>query len=191
MAGTPSAAHPRALYRCLETSEQAATGDSPFDQAVAELATVLAEVRPQVVVSYDADGGYGHPDHVAAHRIARAASIASGVPRFFGVIRPESAVRSALDGFRPAPGYAAPVPADLGFAAADDRVGARIPTVRQWDRQRRALAAHATQVDVLPDGFALSNAIAQPLFDAEYFALLDGEPLPSGVADDLFAGLGT
>ena len=192
MAGAPSARHPRALYGCLESSEPGATDTAPFEAAVAELVTVIDQVRPQVVVSYDADGGYGHPDHVAAHRIARAAAARCGVPRTFAVIRPEAAVAAALDGFRAAAGYRAPGPADLGFQAADERVAVRIPTVGQWDRQRRALAAHATQVEVLPDGFALSNSIAQPLFDAEYFALLDGVPLPAvGTADDLFAGLDT
>jgi N-acetyl-1-D-myo-inositol-2-amino-2-deoxy-alpha-D-glucopyranoside deacetylase len=185
MVGTAAALHPRALV-------QARPGTAGFAAAVGELTAVIDEVRPQVVVSYDADGGYGHPDHIVAHQIARAAATASpAVRRFFAVIRPESAVRHALDNFDTAPGYLRPLASDLGFATTSERVAVRVPTLDYRDAQRRALAAHATQIDVLPSGFALSNRIAQPLLDAEYFALLDGEPLPVGAtpAADLFAGL--
>ena len=51
------------------------------DAAAAELAAVIREVRPQVMVSYDADGGYGHPDHIQAHRVAwRAFRLSAGTP---------------------------------------------------------------------------------------------------------------
>uniref|UniRef100_UPI000A3A67D7 N-acetyl-1-D-myo-inositol-2-amino-2-deoxy-alpha- D-glucopyranoside deacetylase n=1 Tax=Amycolatopsis kentuckyensis TaxID=218823 RepID=UPI000A3A67D7 len=62
MAGTPSASHPRAF-----------TGGSADEQA-AQLAELIDEVRPQVVVTYDAFGGYGHPDHIRAHDITMAAA---------------------------------------------------------------------------------------------------------------------
>ncbi len=41
--------------------------------AAAELAAIVCEVRPRVMVSYDANGFYGHPDHIQAHRVARRA----------------------------------------------------------------------------------------------------------------------
>ncbi len=59
--------------------------------------------------------------------------------------------------------------------------------------RRLALAAHATQVELLPAGFALSNRIAQPLPDTEFYRLLAGAPVPprqdGSPADDVFAGL--
>jgi N-acetyl-1-D-myo-inositol-2-amino-2-deoxy-alpha-D-glucopyranoside deacetylase len=185
MAGSPAHDDPRALVH-------AAAGGPHFESAVGALLAVLDAVAPEVVVSYDADGGYGHPDHIAAHEIARAAAQrAPSVRRFFAVIRPEDAVRRALAGFVPAPGYAAPLAADLGFPATSERVSVAVPVLDQRDRHRAALAAHATQIDVLPNGFALSNRIAQPLLDTEYFALVDGEPMPASDAPgtDLFAGL--
>lgn len=186
MAGSPAHEHRRALVH-------ATAGRSGFGAAVDALVAVLDELEPEVVLSYDADGGYGHPDHIAAHQIAREASArAVSVRRFFAVVRPESAVTAALDGFPVAAGYAAPVPSDLGFAVADDRVSVAIPVQEHLGWHRAALAAHATQIDLLPAGFALSNRIAQPMLDTEYFALLDGEPMPTstgGPADDLFAGL--
>jgi N-acetyl-1-D-myo-inositol-2-amino-2-deoxy-alpha-D-glucopyranoside deacetylase len=186
MLGAPSAGHPRALVR-------AAPGTPGHAAAVAHLAAVIGEVRPHVVVSYDVDGGYGHPDHIATHHLARAAAAvgtgSSPVRRFFAVIRPEEAVRQALATFQPAPGYRRPLASDLGFLASSERVSVRLAVLDQRDRHRRALAAHATQIDLLPSGFALSNRIAQPILDAEYFALLDGAPVPGGTATDLFAGL--
>ena len=184
MAGAPSAEHRRAFVH-------ARAAGPGFETAVAELAEILAEVQPQVVVSYDADGGYGHPDHIAAHQVAReAARRSTAVRRFYAVVRPEEAVRAALAGFPVAPGYDPPIASDLGFRTSAERVAVRVPVVDVRERHRMALAAHATQIDLLPNGFALSNRIAQPILDAEYFALLDGAALPGPApADDLFAGL--
>src|SRR6185369_10668850 len=47
-----------------------------------ELVRVVREVRPQVLVSYDANGGYGHPDHIRAHQITVAAFTAAADPAF-------------------------------------------------------------------------------------------------------------
>ena len=44
-----------------------------LDEAVTHAVAVVREVRPQVVVTYDENGGYGHPDHIQAHRVAMAA----------------------------------------------------------------------------------------------------------------------
>ncbi len=187
MAGTASARHPRALVR-------AAPGGPDHAKAVAALVDVIAEVQPRVVLSYDADGGYGHPDHVAAHHIARAAAERCPVVhRFYAVVRPSSALNDALAGFVPAAGYAAPKPGDVGFTVPDGDVDVAVPIIDQRAAHRAALAAHATQIDLLPTGFALSNRIAQPLLDAECYALRDGVPLPAdtgrGAGSDLFAGL--
>ncbi len=55
---------------------------APVAQAAADLVELLRRFDAQALVSYDAVGGYHHPDHVACHRIARAAAQAAGVPRF-------------------------------------------------------------------------------------------------------------
>jgi N-acetyl-1-D-myo-inositol-2-amino-2-deoxy-alpha-D-glucopyranoside deacetylase len=68
-----------------------------------------------------------------------------------------------------------------------------VPTAPSAEARRRALAAHATQVELLDRGFALSNRIAQPLPAAEYFKLLHGDDPPrqadGSPADDVLAGL--
>jgi N-acetyl-1-D-myo-inositol-2-amino-2-deoxy-alpha-D-glucopyranoside deacetylase len=62
-----------------------------LDEVVAAIATVLAREQPDAVVSYDADGGYGHPDHVRAHEAARAAADAAGLP--FYAVSPSGSLR--------------------------------------------------------------------------------------------------
>jgi len=193
MAGTPSAEHPRAFLR--------AQRDGPeHERACAALAEVIDRVRPHVLLTYDADGGYGHPDHIAAHEVVIGAVrlCAWPVPRVLAVVRPEAVTRRAFAGVVVPPGYQA-APTDepgflAGFLTPDDVVVVAVPTAPVDAQRRLAFAAHATQVELLPgDQFALSNRIAQPLPAAEYFRVLAGEPVPPGadgsVAGDVFAGL--
>jgi N-acetyl-1-D-myo-inositol-2-amino-2-deoxy-alpha-D-glucopyranoside deacetylase len=180
MAGTASAAHPRAFHR-------AGTGGPDHDRAVQALVEVIEQIRPDVVLTYAADGGYGHPDHIAAHQVAVAAA-AGRVARVLAAVRPRPMALSALAALPVPAGYRPAEPADLGYLADSCDVAVEVSA---WaDRRRAALAAHATQVELIDGGFALSNRIAQPTFDVECFALLAGEVLPRGpVATDVFAGL--
>ncbi|MCO1657566.1 N-acetyl-1-D-myo-inositol-2-amino-2-deoxy-alpha-D-glucopyranoside deacetylase [Pseudonocardia sp. S2-4] len=184
-AATPEVLHPRALAR-----------PEAFDAQVEALVAVLAEVRPQVVVTYPADGGYGHPDHVRAHEITVAAVAAAPVPArlaFTAVSR--SALATGLARISALPGlpFRLPAPRELP-AVADAEITARIDVTGARAARVAALRAHATQVEVwtpaAPDEdtvvWALSNGIAQPLLDAEEFTVPDAAP---GLLDDLFAGL--
>jgi N-acetyl-1-D-myo-inositol-2-amino-2-deoxy-alpha-D-glucopyranoside deacetylase len=193
MAGTPSAEHPRAFIR-------AQRGGPDHDRACAALAEVLDRVRPHVVLTYDADGGYGHPDHIAAHQVVLGALAVAGwpVPRVLGVVRPESVTRAAFAGVRVPAGYQA-APTDepgflAGFLAPDDVVAVAVPTAPVDAARRAAFAAHATQVELLPGNlWALSNRIVQPLPAFEFFRVLAGEPVPAAAdgspGPDVFAGL--
>ena len=182
MIGTPSAAHPRAFAR-------AGTGGPDHLSAVRELTAVIQEIRPQVLLTYDADGGYGHPDHVATHQVAMAAA-AERVPRVLAAVRTAAGAANALAALTVPAGYRSAVPVDLGYLAPPDQVSVAVDVGRWADARRLALAAHATQVELIGGGFALSNRIAQPTCDVEYFKLLSGVPLPGPpLADDVFAGL--
>lgn len=181
MAGTASAAHPNAFHR-------AGTGGPDHDRAVQALVEVIEQTRPDVVLTYAADGGYGHPDHIAAHQVAVAAA-QGRVARVLAAVRPRPLTVKALAALPVPAGYRTAGPDDLGYLVDSWDVAV---DVRPWvDRRRAALAAHATQLELIDGGFALSNRIAQPTFDLECYALLAGAPLPpGGIADDLFAGLG-
>lgn len=188
MAGTPSAEHPRAFVL-------AGIGGPDHRRAVEALVGVIDQTQPQVLLTYAADGGYGHPDHVAAHQVAVAAAAAAGwrVPRVLGVIRPVTATTAAFTAFTGPAEYLRAGADEVGFLAADDEVAVAVSVAGVEAPRERALAAHATQVEVLPGGFALSNRIAQPLSDFEYYRLLAGDPPPrrpdGSPAADVFAGL--
>jgi N-acetyl-1-D-myo-inositol-2-amino-2-deoxy-alpha-D-glucopyranoside deacetylase len=179
------------------------------DEAAAELAQVVREVRPHVVVTYDPDGGYGHPDHVHAHRVTmRAVELASSgdgsvpgwtVPRLCWVQVAQSwaeaersrVLQAAASGTLPAPLTA---PDDgAGFpptVVPDELVGCVVDATAQRDAIVRALQAHATQVRVLPPWYGLSNDVAHVLHTVEGFRVARGQPWPDGgIAHDLFAGL--
>jgi N-acetyl-1-D-myo-inositol-2-amino-2-deoxy-alpha-D-glucopyranoside deacetylase len=176
----PASLHPRALARPEALAEQ-----------VDALVAVLEEVRPQVVVTYGPDGGYGHPDHVRAHDItvaalarvpARLACTAIGRSRLDAGV----AAMSALPGVP----YRLPAPGEL--VAVDDRsVTARLDVTAQRAARVAALRAHATQVEVWESAgavvWALTNGVAQPLLDTEEYTVVDEH----GLLDDLFAGIPT
>lgn len=191
MVGTASTEHPCAFVRTR-------SGGPDHQRAVRATAAVIDEVRPAVLLTYDADGGYGHPDHVAAHQVAAAAvGVANWrVRRVLAVVRPRSATTQALAAFAatdPPDGYVAAIAGDTGFLTADDAVAFAVPVAGHERARELALSSHATQVELLPGGFALSNRIAQPLPRYEYYRLLSGEPPPrgrgGGAATDVFAGL--
>jgi N-acetyl-1-D-myo-inositol-2-amino-2-deoxy-alpha-D-glucopyranoside deacetylase len=155
MAGTPSAAYPRAF------------AGGPLDEQAAQLREIIDEVRPEVVVTYNSFGGYGHPDHIRAHDITMAAVEVSTVRRVFHIA------------------------AGGGSVTPDEAPAQEISTVvdirDQLEAKIAALRAHATQVTVNPPEFALSNGVAQPIGEAEYFTLVRGPA--DGVETDLFGGL--
>src|SRR5260221_2524257 len=72
------------------------------DEAAGELLSVISEVRPQVLISYDDNGFYGHPDHIQAHRVAwRAFELAGGlVTKFYATAVPRSVLAAGIEGLR-------------------------------------------------------------------------------------------
>ncbi|MFI6942151.1 N-acetyl-1-D-myo-inositol-2-amino-2-deoxy-alpha-D-glucopyranoside deacetylase [Streptomyces sp. NPDC050418] len=192
----------------LATNEAGFWG-ADLDEAAAELVAVIREVRPQVLVTYDENGGYGHPDHIKAHRVAlRAAALAAeqafrrdlGEPHAIAKVYynrvPRSVAEERFEVLRGALGHLpwaeAAVIDDVPGVVDDAAVTTKIAGSRYCGVKAAAMRAHATQIEVLEPWFALSNMLAQPLFTDEYYELVQGE---SGAADgqledDLFAGLG-
>jgi N-acetyl-1-D-myo-inositol-2-amino-2-deoxy-alpha-D-glucopyranoside deacetylase len=183
-AATPDRLHPRAL----------AAHDALADQVDA-LTALLEQVTPQVVVTYAADGGYGHPDHVRAHDVTAAAvRRVPEVARMFAAVQGRATLDAGLDGIRGVAGLPFRMPAlDELPSVPDADVAVALDVSAQRDARLAALAAHATQVALWegPGGitaYAMSNGVAQPLLDVEQFVLLAGEPVAPGT-DDLFAGV--
>jgi N-acetyl-1-D-myo-inositol-2-amino-2-deoxy-alpha-D-glucopyranoside deacetylase len=164
--------------------------------AAGALAAVLREVRPQVVVTYDPQGGYGHPDHIKAHEIATAATDLIKDEAFVQAVYWIRVPRSAAESERAqlivsgrTPASMVPPPRHAAYPPAvvdDDVVTAVIDGSAYLERKRAALIAHATQVRVEGDCFALSNGVAHLLTGVEAFQRVGadrGEPW----GDDLFS----
>ncbi|MGV9713555.1 N-acetyl-1-D-myo-inositol-2-amino-2-deoxy-alpha-D-glucopyranoside deacetylase [Gordonia sp. NPDC003424] len=186
MAGSPSAAHPRALVQ------------APFDALVDALLEVVVEFAPQVVVTYDKVGTYGHPDHVMVHDVSMAALPIAvdrlGHPiKVYEAVTEHSALDAGLDAAvdRVPAGWRMPEPGELP-RYPDRHVTAEIDVSDVYDRKVAALAAHATQVTVAPSGteYALSNNVLQPITDHEFFIRTAPPADPSAPREtDLFDGV--
>ncbi|MET9389747.1 N-acetyl-1-D-myo-inositol-2-amino-2-deoxy-alpha-D-glucopyranoside deacetylase [Streptomyces sp. NPDC006624] len=174
------------------------------DEAAAHLAEVILEVRPQVLVTYDDHGGYGHPDHIQAHRVAlRAADLAaeSGwrIPKVYYNRVPRPVVEEAFARLReelPGTPFAkAAAVDDVPGVVAEERITTVIDGTAHAAAKAAAMRAHATQITVAEPYFMLSNELAQPILTTEYYELVRGErgsgEAGSGELEtDLFAGIG-
>lgn len=186
--------------------------DADERETVGALVAVIREQRPHVVVTYDPRGGYGHPDHVHAHRVTMAAVAAAGpeagadfpgapwaVPKLYWSVFAARAFEAAMDALTPEdlrPEWSIPPKEEFTFGYADADIDAVVETApAARDAKRAALAAHATQVMVGPTGraCALSNNAAIPILADEHYVLAAGaagERDGRGWETDLFAGLG-
>ncbi|MFN2496653.1 MAG: N-acetyl-1-D-myo-inositol-2-amino-2-deoxy-alpha-D-glucopyranoside deacetylase [Pseudonocardiaceae bacterium] len=157
------------------------------------LVAVLAEVRPQVVVTYGPDGGYGHPDHIRAHQVTMAATAqVPEVVRVFWAVQPASAIAEGIAALHAMPGLPFPLPEPDGLPGVTDaEVTTRLDVTASRPAVLAAMSAHGSQVSLWTSGphhaFALSDGAARPVLDVEHFTLVHGPT--AGAHDDLFGGL--
>jgi len=196
MRGSPK----RARRRFIDADER---------EAVGALVAIIRELRPHVVVTYDPNGGYGHPDHIHAHTVTTAAVAAAGnddypgepwaVPKFYWTVLAESAFEtgwSALSREDLLPDWTIPPREEFSFGYTDSDIDAVMEADPDAHAAKvAALAAHATQVVVGPTGraCALSNNMALPIVAQEHYVLVAGsagERDERGWETDLLAGLG-
>lgn len=203
MAGSPANDNPDCFMRAsMETSADLISGDhARGSSAVVQLAQVLLDVRPQVVVTYDSNGGYGHPDHIKAHDVTHAAVTAVrdqwSVSKVYACARRrvvEEQDRHELARL----GDAAPFAVgsdDFDWAVEDSAITTAIDASAFSAHKQAAMRAHATQVAVSADGdwYSLSDGIGARLHGVEYFTCVVGEAAGATDADgfetDLFAGI--
>ena len=198
MMGTPANEKSRAFW-------QAASDSKRFDETVGYAVEVIREVRPQVVITYDENGDYGHPDHIMAHRVAmaaveRAADPAYGageawqVAKVYWTAVPKSVLREGMAALaeKGESMFGVADVEDLPFGVEDDVVTTRIDATGFGGAKLDALAAHRTQITVDGPFFALSNMLGREVLAIEHFRLVRGEPAgqldDKGWETDLFAG---
>jgi N-acetyl-1-D-myo-inositol-2-amino-2-deoxy-alpha-D-glucopyranoside deacetylase len=198
MMGTPANHKPRAFW------------NADLDEAADSAVAVVREVRPQVLVTYDENGGYGHPDHIQAHRVAmRAVELAADsghrpdlgpawdVAKVYWCCMPRSVLEQGIDAMA-ALGEASPFEGlgdidEVPFAVPDELVDAAVDGRAHAAAKDAAMRSHPTQITVDGPFFALSNNLGLEVMGTEYYRLVRGERGPGtgsdGWEDDLFAGL--
>ncbi len=193
MMGRPSNAHPECFWQ------------ADLDEATGRLVRLVRRYRPHVLISYNEEGGYGHPDHINAHKITVAAFDAAGDPsRYPGAGEPWTPSKLYYISYRRALWLKAwgmmrerglPTPMDdPKFDASryvdDPRTTTTIDVGRYLPRKLSALVAHRTQIK--PDWFwlAIPDDIRNELFNCEHFIRVASRvQAPEGEETDLFAGL--
>ena len=179
-------------------------------EAADHLVEIIREVRPQVLVTYDPFGGYGHPDHIQAHRVAMYATQLAAVPSYrpelgepwdiakvyWGAMS-ESRMREGLCKLREAGDATSfegmdpdgPLPP---FVTADENIAAAVDAQDYLDNKMDAFRAYPTQVQLDGPFFALSNNAGSSAMGVEFYRIAKGErgePGEDGLETDLFAGI--
>ena len=166
---------------------------TPVADAAARLAVILDEERPDVVITYDEKGFYGHPDHIQANRVTLAAvEMAAVTPKLYYATIPKS-VFERMGELMAAAGIEVPEPDEAeerpDMGTEDQEIGAILDLGDYADIKRAALAAHASQT---ADSFFLKMPpeVFRTFFTQEWFVRVQDPTSQVGVEDDLFAGVG-
>lgn len=189
MMGLPTNQHPRAFWQ------------ADLDEAAGHLLEIMREVRPQVLVTYDDNGFYGHPDHIQAHRVAmRAAELAAaegfGPAKIYWTAMPRSVLEAGLTAFGEStdnPFAGIENVDDFPFGTPDAEIVARIDGTAHHDAKVAAMRAHATQIPNASWLYSMAGGFGSEFMGVEYYTLAYGQKGPGegphGWERDLFAGL--
>jgi N-acetyl-1-D-myo-inositol-2-amino-2-deoxy-alpha-D-glucopyranoside deacetylase len=178
------------------------------DEAAGHLVAVIRQARPQVLVTYDENGGYGHPDHIQAHRVAMRAvdlaadpSFGDGAPwqvsKVYWCAVPLSWWRQSLRSLRESGDTTTfeglDPEGELPFGTPDELVTTVIDAPEHVEGKLAAMRAHATQITVDGPFFALSNNLGNEVWSREAYQLVrstaGGRPSSDDPETDLFAGV--
>lgn len=170
-----------------------------LDSAASVLAKEMLAKKPDVLITYDEFGGYGHPDHIKAHQIAmRAAEMIRSeweIRKIYWNTIPISVIEAGISAMKEVGSdfWGVEKAEDFPFAKPDELVTTVISNEELVDLKMAAMKAHATQITVDGPFFALSNNLGVKVWGQEFYTLVYGEkagPFDSqGREIDIFAGL--
>jgi N-acetyl-1-D-myo-inositol-2-amino-2-deoxy-alpha-D-glucopyranoside deacetylase len=172
---------------------------SDLESAAKDLAEIMLEVRPHVLITYDEFGGYGHPDHIKAHQIAMhaAESIRASwsIQKIYWNTIPISIIEEGVEAMKDSETqfFGVDKAEDFPFAKPDSMVTTVISDESMVEKKMAAMRAHATQITVDGPFFALSNNLGVKVWGQEFYTLVHGErsgPFDeNGRETDIFAGI--
>ena len=170
-----------------------------LDSAASVLAKEMLAKKPDVLITYDEFGGYGHPDHIKAHQIAmRAAEMIRNeweIRKIYWNTIPISVIEAGISAMKEVGSdfWGVEKAEDFPFAKPDELVTTVVSNEELVDLKMAAMKAHATQITVDGPFFALSNNLGVKVWGQEFYTLVYGEkagPFDSqGREIDIFAGL--
>lgn len=153
--------------------------EAPAHDVAERVAAVLGEEDAEVLVTYDANGGYGHPDHVRCHEVGVAAATLAATPRVFEATVPRDlllrGIRLASRFYRFPPEFDQ-ASFERAFTASAD-ITHRVDVRRHLDAKRTAMAAHASQATADSGDRTLAAFLRMPkplyrrVFSTEWYRL--------------------
>jgi N-acetyl-1-D-myo-inositol-2-amino-2-deoxy-alpha-D-glucopyranoside deacetylase len=198
MMGTPSNDRPDVFWR------------ADLLEAASELVSVIRSVRPQVLVTYDTFGGYGHPDHIQAHRVAMyAAQLAAAagfrpdlgtawsISKVYWTALPRGVMKQGMQALIASGGsgfFGTDNVDEIPFLTDDAAVTTCIAAPELEPVKIAALRRHASQVEEDSVFFQLATLIGPQAMGTEWFTLVHGDRGRSAVGEggwegDLFDGV--
>ena len=173
------------------------TNDAPYcfwqadvEHAARLLSVILDEEEPDVLTTYDDNGGYGHPDHIQVHRVGRRAAEVSAVPVVAQNTTNRDWLTRGAEGMAKEAGREFTPPADMPeMGKPESEITHRVEAVDFVGQKRAAMRAHASQI--APDHFLL--AMPDPMFAmglSTEFYIVD-PPINPASAPELFDELFT
>ena len=168
-----------------------------LEEATKCLVSIIDEVKPHILITYDEIGGYGHPDHIQAHRIAMLAADNSSwqIQKIYWNTMPKSVLAESMAKMKELGSdfFGAENVDDLPFAKDDKFVTSLIDGNSQVEKKMAAMKAHVTQISTDGPFFALSDNLGLQVWGDEYYTLVRGEKAEpfdqNGRERDLFAGV--
>ena len=149
-----------------------------LDSAAKILVEVIEEIKPHILITYDEFGGYGHPDHIQAHRVAMRASELSEwqIQKIYWNTMPKSVIAQGMEKMKEIGSdfFGAESVDDIPFAKDDVFVTTLIDGSEYVDKKMDAMKAHETQISLDGPFFALSNNLGMQIWGDEYYTLVKG-----------------
>jgi LmbE family N-acetylglucosaminyl deacetylase len=153
------------------------------------LAAVMDEEDASVVVTYDENGFYGHPDHVMANVVTRAAlDLALSPQRLYYPVVPKGVLEEFVTGATAKGVYLPAWILNAEYSVYDDTVSTTMDVRAFAQRKHQAIATHASQVDNA-DLVTMDEELFTLLFGIEYYQRAWSRGVTSGDETDLFGGL--
>lgn len=162
-------------------------------QAAARVAAVLRDEAAELLLSYDEQGNYGHPDHIQVHRVGERAAALAGTPHLLEATISRDHVKGLIaqmraTGVEPSEDWPDLDDAKVLLGMPDARITTRIDVTPWLARKRAAMAAHATQVGDLGAFLTMDDTTYREAMGTEFFIR---RGVPAGHRDhDLFPAVG-